>query len=154
MHSDLDRCSTFSCRVIQTAIASVDHEDLTKLISKFHGHVLALIHNSNGNHVVQRCIEAVSAHAKSAETKEDSKLASHLTGQLQFIIDAVIEHVQSLSVHIYGCRIVQRTLEFCAEEKNNFVLNNIIACRENLLKNKYGNYVLQKAIVLGEESTR
>ncbi|KAL7475948.1 hypothetical protein ACHAW6_001848, partial [Cyclotella cf. meneghiniana] len=44
--------------VIQTALASIDHKDLTELTSKFHGQVLALIHNSNGNHVVQRCIEA------------------------------------------------------------------------------------------------
>ncbi|KAL3776211.1 hypothetical protein HJC23_013761 [Cyclotella cryptica] len=142
------------CRVIQTAITSIDDRDLTELISKFRGHVLALIHDPNGNHVVQRIIEAVSDHAKSAKAKEDDQLASDLTDQLQFMIDDVIEHVESLSIHSYGCRVVQRALEFCAEEQKNAVLSAILSCREKLMKDKYGNYVLQQTIVTGEESTR
>ncbi|KAL7519297.1 hypothetical protein ACHAWX_004082 [Stephanocyclus meneghinianus] len=123
------------CRVIQTAIKSIDNEDLTELISTFHGHVLALIHDPNGNHVVQRCIEAAS-------------------DQLQVIIDDVIKHVESLSIHSYGCRVVQRALEFCAEEQKNAVVDAIILCREKLMKDKYGNYVLQQTIITGEENTR
>ena len=103
---------------------------------------------------MQRCNEAVSDHAKSAKTTEDNQLASDLTDQLQFIIDDVIKHVESLSIHSYGCRVVQRALEFCAEEQKDAVLDAIISCREKLMKDKYGNYVLQQTIITGEENTR
>lgn len=142
------------CRVIQTAITNIEHDDLIELASKFQGHTLSLIHDPNGNHVIQRMIEAISEHAKSSEAQGEDESASSLTAQLQFIIDDVIEHVESLSVHAYGCRVVQRALEFCNENQKNAVIKGVIKCKDKLMKDQYGNYVIQQAIVTGDEGTR
>jgi pumilio RNA-binding family len=142
------------CRVIQTAITNIEHEDLIELVSEFRGHALSLIHDPNGNHVIQRMIEASSEHTRSSDARDEDESASSLTAKLQFIIDDVVEHVESLSAHSYGCRVVQRALEFCNEKQKNAVIKGIIKCKEKLMKDQYGNYVIQQAIVIGDESTR
>ena len=144
----------YRCRVIQSAITSIDNEDLIELVSKFQGHVLTLIHDPNGNHVIQRIIEATNEQARSSEARGDEESASSLTAQLQFIIDDIIDNVESLSVHSYGCRVVQRALEYCKEDQKNAVLKGVMECKDQLMKDQFGNYVLQQAIVTGDEDTR
>ena len=140
--------------MIQTAIKTVDDEDLTKLVAMFEGHVLSLIHDPNGNHVIQRIIESTSDHVKSAEARGDLSSASKLIAQLQFIIDDVVEHVKSLSVHCYGCRVVQRAMESCEKDQKNDVLKAVIECKDELIRDQYGNYVLQQAVALGGEEIK
>lgn len=140
--------------MIQTAIKTVDDEDLIKLIAMLEGHVLDLIHDPNGNHVIQRIIEATSDHAKSSKARGDDLSASKLIAKLQLIIDDVVEHAKSLSVHCYGCRVVQRALESCEEDQKNDVLNAVIECKDELIKDQYGNYVLQQAVALGGEDIK
>lgn len=143
-----------SCRVIQTAITTLDHEDLVKILAKFQGHVLGMINDPSGNYVIQRFIQTTSEQTKSAMNQEKHEVASKLMHQLQFIINDVIAHVQYLSTHTYGCRVVQRTLEFCMEDQKNAVINAILSCKGKLMSDKFGNYVLQQTIVVGDESVR
>ena len=133
------------CRVIQSAITSTDNKDLYDLVSKFQGHVLTLIHNPNGNHVVQRIVEAARLHVKSSEPEERDDSASQLSAQIQSIIVDITQHIKTLSVHIYGCRVVQRALEYCNEDQKRAVLTAVLECKEMLMKDQYGNYVLQQA---------
>ena len=142
------------CRVIQTVITSADNKDLHELVSKFHGHVLTLIHNPNGNHVVQRIVEAARDHAKFSEPEGSNKSAPRLRAQIQSIIEDITQHVKTLSVHIYGCRVVQRALEFCNEDQKRAVLNSVLECKEILMKDQYGNYVLQQAYAIGGNEVR
>ncbi|KAL7519577.1 hypothetical protein ACHAWX_004335 [Stephanocyclus meneghinianus] len=137
------------CRVIQKAIRSIDQDDLTKLIAEFREHVLALIHDSHGNHVIQRCIQSLSYFAKTAENGGDHDGASNLMDHMQFIIDDIVANIQSLSCHRYGCRVVQRSIEFCMEKQRSAVLEAITACNEHMVEDLYGNYVVQQAIVTG-----
>lgn len=57
------------------------------------------MHDSNGNHVIQKCIEIVSKVAKEAPTPEQ---AEYLSGRIQFIINAFQGKVKELSSHPYG----------------------------------------------------
>ena len=117
---------------------TLDHEDLIKLLSKFQGHVLVMKKDPNGNYVIQRFIHTISDHAKSAKVQENHELGCNLMDRLQFIIDDVIEHSGFLSTHSYGCRVVQRTLEFCIKDCKSDVLKAILSCKSKLVSDKYG----------------
>jgi len=140
--------------VLQTAITSIDDEALTLLLSVFKGHILTSIHDPNGNHVVQRIIEATSKRLKSFKANGNGELVSSLAAQLQLIIDDLTQNVHMLSVHSYGCRVIQRALEFCEEDQKEAVLKAIIECKDKLIEDQYGNYVLQQAIATGNEEIR
>ena len=70
------------------------------------------VHDQNGNHVIQKCIQVVSNAAKH---QRDASAALQLASQIQFIIDAFSGQVQKLAAHPYGCRVIQRILEHCVD---------------------------------------
>lgn len=142
------------CRVIQKAITSISQDDLAELVAQFHGQVLALIHDCHGNHVIQRCIQTLSYFANAAQSLGDTDGSSEMMDQLQFIINDVIENIESLSLHRYGCRVVQRSIEYCLEKQRNAVLEAIIACNGKIIEDQYGNYVVQQAILTGGDMHR
>jgi len=49
----------YGCRVVQKAMEAVDEDDLPRLLREFHHNVLRCIHDQNGNHVIQKCIEVL-----------------------------------------------------------------------------------------------
>jgi len=142
------------CRVIQKAIRCLDQEDVCKLFTEFHDKVFTFNHDPNGNHVMQRCIQVMSFFAKSAANSGDPDLASNLSDKMQFIIDDIVTHVEKLSMHRYGCRVVQRAIEHCVDHQKNAVLESIISHHKNLVADQYGNYVVQQVLVCGSEAHR
>ena len=94
--------------------------------------MLKCVKDQNGNHVVQKCIETV----------EPSRL--------QFIIDAFKGQVFNLSTHPYGCRVIQRILEYCNAEQTNPVLEELHTHIEALIQDQYGNYVVQHVLDRGK----
>lgn len=144
----------YRCRLIQKAIKSISHEDLSTLIEQFREYVYQMIQDCHGNHVIQRCIQTQSSHANQAESKGDKDTALQIMNSLQFIIEDVVKHIKSLSIHRYGCRIVQRSLEFCLEEQKHQVLKAISLCADDIAEDIYGNYVVQRAITQGNDLHR
>ncbi|KAL7507535.1 hypothetical protein ACHAXN_004707 [Cyclotella atomus] len=142
------------CRVVQKAIRNIDQKELSKLVAQFQGHVLTMIHDSSGNHVIQRCIQAQSSFAKEAEMAGDMETANEIMDQIQFMITDVVENIETMSIHRYGCRVVQRSIEFCTEKQRNAVLEAITACNESIAEDLYGNYVVQQAIMAGTDMHR
>lgn len=47
----------YGCRVIQKSLETMPIERLVPLIDEFYEHVLECVHDQNGNHVIQKCIE-------------------------------------------------------------------------------------------------
>lgn len=145
----------YGCRVIQKAMESLDYEDLCELILEFDSNVLTCITDQNGNHVMQKCIEIMSAKAKEAEyTSGNISLSKSITHRIQFIVDEVLSNVRHLCCHPYGCRILQRMLEHCVESQKSATLDEIQRCHKALLDDQYGNYVIQHVLQYGRESDR
>ena len=59
--------------------------------------------------------------------------------------------VFDLSTHPYGCRVIQRILEFCIPEQTNLILEELHASTEQLLQDQYGNYVVQHVLERGKQ---
>ncbi len=139
---------------MQKALETLDEADLPILLSEFKHNVLSCIHDQNGNHVVQKCIEVMSKKAKRASEAGDEGSADRHGRQIDFIIDDVLGNVTSLSCHPYGCRVLQRILEHCVEAKKNDALDEISKCHNVLLDDQYGNYVIQHVLQFGRHSDR
>jgi len=144
----------YGCRVVQKAFETLPDEDLTALLKEFHHNVISCIHDQNGNHVMQKCIEVMSSKAKAAHDSGDKKKAKALRDEIQFIVDDVLDNVASLSCHPYGCRVLQRILEHTAEPQKTRALNEINNCHRLLLDDQYGNYVIQHVLQFGRNLDR
>ena len=140
--------------MVQKALETLDDDHLPSLLSEFHGSVLACIHDQNGNHVIQKCIEVMCTKAKLTLSSDDMEMSRFLSDQIQFVIDDVLGSVESLSCHPYGCRVLQRILEHCDAAQRTRALDEIGACHQRLLDDQYGNYVIQHVLQYGRDQDR
>lgn len=145
----------YGCRVVQKALEYVNTERLMALVSEFESPpvLLRCVHDSNGNHVIQKCIEIVSRVARGAR-EQSKEAADHIAGRIQFIIDTFKGRVKELSSHPYGCRVVQRILEHCSDEQKTPILEELRQCCSDLVQDCYGNYVIQFVMQHGWDADR
>lgn len=141
----------YGCRVVQKALEYVSRDRLVELVKEFEAPqaLIECVHDSNGNHVIQKCIEVVSKAARAAENPE---MEQYLSGRIQFIIDQFKGRVKELSSHPYGCRVVQRILEHCTASQKDVILEELRACCGELVQDCYGNYVIQFVMQHGCEA--
>jgi len=144
----------YGCRVVQKALETVDEDDLPRLLREFHHNVLSCIHDQNGNHVIQKCIEVLNNRAHKAASHGDLHRAKFLSEQIDFVIDDVLVNTAALSCHPYGCRVLQRILEHCGEVRKTEILDEIKKCHKKLLDDQYGNYVIQHVLQFGRDEDR
>mmetsp|Transcript_5288 Transcript_5288/g.5432 ORF Transcript_5288/g.5432 Transcript_5288/m.5432 type:complete len:995 (+) Transcript_5288:122-3106(+) len=141
----------YGCRVIQKALEYVSTQRLVSLVSEFEGsQVLRCVHDQNGNHVIQKCIEVVCRVAKEAPID----VSEYLNSRIQFIILSFQGRVRELSMHPYGCRVVQRILEHCNNQQKGNLLEELRLCCIELVQDQYGNYVIQHVMQHGWEADR
>jgi pumilio RNA-binding family len=96
------------------------------LVRELDGHVMRCVRDQNGNHVIQKCIECVP------------------TEHIGFIVSAFQGQVASLSMHPYGCRVIQRVLEHCGgNSQGQCIIDEILQSACILAQDQYGNYVTQ-----------
>nr|CCA24733.1 pumiliolike mating protein M90 putative [Albugo laibachii Nc14] len=139
----------YGCRVIQKALEVVNVYEKVTILRELIGHTMRCIIDQNGNHVIQKCIEVCSY--KNPANTESKQLRGT---DVQFIIDAFMGKAAKLSTHAYGCRVIQRILEHCELEQTLPLVDELIwKCRE-LVKNQFGNYVVQHVIMHGADNHR
>ncbi|WOG95765.1 hypothetical protein DCAR_0415092 [Daucus carota subsp. sativus] len=127
----------YGCRVIQKAIEVVDLDQKIEMVAELDGNVMRCVRDQNGNHVIQKCIECIPEE------------------HIQFIISTFFDQVVTLSTHPYGCRVIQRVLEHCADAKTQSkVMDEILGCVSMLAQDQYGNYVIQHVLEHGKPHER
>ncbi|TKY56763.1 Pumilio-like 1 [Spatholobus suberectus] len=127
----------YGCRVIQKAIEVVDMDQQTKMVRELDGHIMRCVRDQNGNHVIQKCIECVSEDA------------------IHFIVSTFYDQVVALSTHPYGCRVIQRVLEYCLDAKTQqIMMDEILKSVCMLAQDQYGNYVVQHVLEHGKPYER
>ncbi|GAB2224924.1 hypothetical protein Droror1_Dr00005705 [Drosera rotundifolia] len=127
----------YGCRVIQKALDVIEVDQKAELVRELDGHVMRCIHDQNGNHVVQKCIESIPIE------------------KVDFIIYAFRGEVENLSMHPYGCRVIQRVLDRCANAvQSQFLVDEIMESVCTLAQDQYGNYVTQHVLEKGQRNER
>lgn len=78
---------------------------MAQLVRELDGNVMRCVRDQNGNHVIQKCIECIP------------------TKKVNFIISAFRGQVATLSMHPYGCRVIQvRLFYFTSTIEIEFIL--------------------------------
>lgn len=127
------------CRAVQQAIEEASDDGLREvLISELKGHVLELLFCPYGNYVLQKSIMT-------------SRPAA-----FQFIIDEVLRQekgsVRHVAKHKFGCRVLQRLLEYCQADQLNSIYNELAADTLLLCRHRYGTYVMKHMFEHGTAS--
>jgi len=94
--------------------------------------VVQLIQDLNGNHVIQKCLNRLSA--------EDA----------QFIFDAVGTNCVVVGTHRHGCCVLQRCIDHASGQQRTNLINHITRNAYSLVQDPFGNYVLQYIVDLKE----
>lgn len=119
-------------RALQKLIDAVTQQDqVAILISALDGHVVRLIRDLNGNHVIQKLLLDLDA-----------------TGS-QFIYVAVCHSIVKIGSHRHGCCVLQRCLDYAQGQNRNNLVAHIVAKALVLVCDPFGNYVCQYVIDLG-----
>jgi hypothetical protein len=95
-------------------------------------HVVVLIKDLNGNHVIQKCLNKLSP--------EDN----------QFIYNAVAANCVEVATHRHGCCVLQRCIDHASDHQRVQLVNEITFNALTLVQDPYGNYVVQYILDLND----
>ncbi|OSX67883.1 hypothetical protein POSPLADRAFT_1043068 [Postia placenta MAD-698-R-SB12] len=95
-------------------------------------HVVVLIKDLNGNHVIQKCLNKLAP--------EDN----------QFIYNAVAANCVEVATHRHGCCVLQRCVDHASEAQRVQLVNEITYNALTLVQDPYGNYVVQYILDLND----
>ena len=122
---------------IQTIINALDHR------------VVELIQDLNGNHVIQKCLNRLSADDAQVLFTHYRRLAS-ITNLAQFIFNAVGTHCVTVGTHRHGCCVLQRCIDHAEKAQKAKLIGQITDHAFHLVQDPFGNYVLQYIVDLQE----
>ncbi|VDQ00771.1 unnamed protein product [Trichobilharzia regenti] len=106
----------YGSRFIQQKLEQASAVDKTSVFREILPHAYSLMVDVFGNYVIQKFFELGTPEQK---------------------------QVYSISTHSYGCRVIQRILEHCTPEQTTPILSELHQHTEALVKDQYGNYVIQ-----------
>ena len=102
------------------------------IIQAFAEHVVELIKDLNGNHVIQKCLHRLDA--------QDN----------QFIYDSVAAHCVDVATHRHGCCVLQRCIDHASHAQRLQLVREITMYSLTLVQDPFGNYVVQYVLDLNE----
>ncbi|KAG6918676.1 hypothetical protein DXG01_012494 [Tephrocybe rancida] len=95
-------------------------------------HVVVLIKDLNGNHVIQKCLNKLAP--------EDN----------QFIYNAVAANCVEVATHRHGCCVLQRCIDHASDHQRVQMVTEITYNALTLVQDPYGNYVVQYILDLND----
>ncbi|KAJ9511778.1 hypothetical protein QJQ45_022659 [Haematococcus lacustris] len=127
----------YGCRVVQRALEVFDPDMQCALVAELDGAVMKCVRDQSGNHVIQKVIECVP------------------TSRILPLLDNFLPCVIPLATHPFGCRIIQRLLEFCSDKhRKDAILREVLSEVVQLAQDTYGNYVIQHVLERGSPEER
>ncbi|ELP95254.1 hypothetical protein EIN_430600 [Entamoeba invadens IP1] len=100
--------------------------EIDELILSLSPHIVDLVFDGNGNHVIQECLKTFS--------KEQNK----------FIFDGILgDSFVEICEHKHGCCVVQRCIDFGNRGQLNKLVDKVISNTLEIITDPYGNYVVQ-----------
>ncbi|KAH8899635.1 ARM repeat-containing protein [Thozetella sp. PMI_491] len=123
--------NTHGTRALQKMIEFVTTPDqIALIVQALNGQVVDLIQDLNGNHVIQKCLNKLSAP------------------DAQFIFQAVGSNVIEVGTHRHGCCVLQRCIDHADGEQKMWLIERITDNAIPLVQDPFGNYVIQYVIDL------
>jgi hypothetical protein len=121
-------------RAVQKLIECLSSpQQIAAITDALRHHIVSLIKDLNGNHVIQRCLQKLSSLDK------------------QFIYDTVAGRCVEVATHKHGCCVLQRCIDYASYEQKMMLVREIASNALYLVQNPFGNYVVQYVLDLNEE---
>merc|ERR1712136_107386 len=134
----------YGCRVVQKALDSVPIEQQVLLVGELRGHIIQCIEDQHGNYVVQHTLE----HSTRGCDR-------------QFVLHFVCTNILPLSCHKYASNVVERALLCGSLEERASVISAILGDQSNahpplvtMMRDRFGNYIVQRTISLAQGPQR
>lgn len=106
---------------------------LALLLEELCSSVSELAKDANGNHVIQKCLSALSPKEK------------------EFIFKELSEDITDIGTHRYGCCVLQRCIDASSGDQQESLILKIVEKSVELVQDAYGNYVVQYILGLNLE---
>ena len=130
IHPSISKIGTnqYGTKVLQYLIYFLTTEkNLILFIQKILEHIVTLINDLNGIHIVQ-------------------KLISVQSGYIQLIYNKIYENIQLIAVTRDGSNFIKKMIEFLDEKNMPLLINSINANLDTIITNQSGNYIIQSII--------
>ncbi|KAJ5787073.1 Armadillo-like helical [Penicillium paradoxum] len=122
-------------RALQKMIEFISTPQQTQtVINALQHHVVDLVQDLNGNHVIQKCLNRL--------TSEDA----------EFIYEAVGGNCVVVGTHRHGCCVLQRCIDHASGHQKARLIAQITSHSFALVQDPFGNYVVQYILDLAEPS--
>ncbi|KAJ5502517.1 Armadillo-like helical [Penicillium fimorum] len=122
-------------RALQKMIEFISTPQQTQtVINALQYHVVDLVQDLNGNHVIQKCLNRL--------TPEDA----------EFIYEAVGGNCVVVGTHRHGCCVLQRCIDHASGHQKARLISQITSHSFALVQDPFGNYVVQYILDLAEPS--
>nr|XP_036574978.1 mRNA binding protein pumilio [Colletotrichum truncatum]KAF6781478.1 mRNA binding protein pumilio [Colletotrichum truncatum] len=133
----------YACRVIQRMLEYGTEQDKETILGELHSSTQGLITDQYGNYVVQHIIE----HGQPEDRSR--------------IIQLVISQLVTLSKHKFASNVVEKCIQYGSVEERKGIREQItsqtsdgVSSLQLMMKDQYGNYVIQKLLNQLEGSER
>lgn len=117
---------------------SPTYEQLDVIVEALKPHVTRLSMDTNGNHVIQRCLQYI-PHDR-----------------VGFVYETVIADVLVITRHRHGCCVFQRCLDAADDTQRAALVDKVIEHAIDLMQDPFSNYVVQYVLenAIGDEGDR
>ena len=131
IHPSIPKIGTnqYGTKVLQTLIdCLVNEKNISFFIEKTLPHLVTLINDLNGIHIVQKLINIHSKH-------------------IQLIYNNIYQNIKLIAITRDGSNFLKRLLDIQDQNKLFLLINSINNYLDIIITNKYGNYVIQEIIL-------
>ena len=129
---------SYSCSALQKCIDIGNEEQSQKLLENISEHSMFLILNQFGNYVIQFVI------------------SKNITSINDKILEGFIDNLIFLAKQKYSSNVIEKCFDYCSNKMKERIINQLSDERiiRDLLKDMYGNYVLQKTLSMIQDQKK
>jgi pumilio RNA-binding family len=133
----------YGCRVIQTLFKKCTEKQVSVMLEAIYEHINELIKDQYGNYIIQYILE----------NREGNKVKP--------IYDGLKGNIRDYSLHKFASNAIEKALTFGTQQQRMDIINEILDEDDNnqevllsMVKDKFGNYVVQKIIEYSDKETQ
>ena len=129
---------SYSCSALQKCIDIGNEQQSQKLLENISEHSMFLILNQFGNYVIQFVI------------------SKNITAINDKILEGFIDNLIFLAKQKYSSNVIEKCFDYCSNKMKERIINQLSDERiiRDLLKDMYGNYVLQKTLSMIQDQKK